>query len=66
MLREVDCFSEKKVEIGAEHIEERNMVSPEQVLTAPSTGNSRPLKRTYAVAGQQQFLNIRKRLNAIL
>ena len=30
------------------------MVSPEQVLTAPSTGNSRALKRTYAVAGQQQ------------
>ena len=56
MLREVGCFSGKKVDICAEHIlvEEGNIVSPEQVLTMPSTGNSRPLKRTYAVAGQQQ------------
>jgi hypothetical protein len=36
----------------AENIEEGNIVSPEQVLTTPSTGNSRPLKRTYAMAGQ--------------
>jgi hypothetical protein len=52
MLREVGCFSEKKVDVRAEHIEEGNIVSPEQVLTTPSTGNIRPLKRTYAVAGQ--------------
>ena len=37
-----------------------NIVSPEPVLTLPSidqlpsTGSSRPLKRTYAVAGQQK------------
>ena len=54
MLREVGCFSEKKVDIRAENIEEGNNVSPEHFLTTPSTGNSRPLKRTYAVAGQQQ------------
>lgn len=38
----------------AAHIEKGNIVTPEQVLAMPSTGNSRPLKRTYAVAGQQQ------------
>jgi hypothetical protein len=43
----------------AEHIEEANVVSPEQILAtpsvkqAPSMRNSRTLKRTYAVAGQQ-------------
>jgi hypothetical protein len=49
MLREVSCFSEGGVEleVRAEQIEEGNNVSPEQVLTTP-----RPLKRTYAVAGQ--------------
>ena len=50
MLREVGCFSKKKVDVRAEHIEEGNIVSREQVLATPST--SRPLKRTYAVAGQ--------------
>ena len=45
------CLSEKKEDKRAVHIEE-NIVSPEQVLTTPSTGPSRPLKRTYAVAGQ--------------
>jgi hypothetical protein len=52
MLREVGCFSEKKLDMRAENIEEGNIVSPKQVLTTPSTGNSRPLKRTYAMAGQ--------------
>lgn len=57
MLREVGCFTEKKVNMCAEYIEE-DIVSPEQVLTTPSikqppsTGNGRPLKRTYAVAGK--------------
>jgi hypothetical protein len=47
------CFTEKQVDMHAENIKEA-----EQVLTLPSikqppsTGNSRPLKRTYAVAGQ--------------
>jgi hypothetical protein len=60
MFREVGCFAEKQADIGAEHIEVANIDSSEQVLTPPSikqppsTGNSRPLKRTYAVAGQQQ------------
>jgi hypothetical protein len=65
MLQEVGFFSGKKVDIHAEHIEEGNIVSPEQVLTMPSTGNSRPLKRSYAVAGQQHVLCIRKRLTTI-
>lgn len=30
----------------AAHIEKGNIVTPEQVLAMPSTGNSRPLKRT--------------------
>ena len=56
------CLSEKKEDMCAEHIEE-NIVSPEQVLTTPSTGSRRSLKRTYAVAGQQHnVLSIRKRL----
>ena len=56
------CLSEKKEDMRAEHIEE-NIVSPEQVLTTPSTGSRRLLKRTYAVAGQQHnVLSIRKRL----
>jgi hypothetical protein len=42
----------KKEDIRAENIEEGNIVSQEQVLTTPSTGNSRRLKRTYAMAGQ--------------
>lgn len=60
MLQEVGCFTEKQINMRAEHIEEANVVSPEQVSATPrinsppSTGNSRPLKRTYAVAGQQQ------------
>jgi hypothetical protein len=59
MFREVGCFTEKQADMGAEHIEVANIDSPEQVLTPPSIkqppsmGNSRPLKRTYAVAGQQ-------------
>jgi hypothetical protein len=50
--------------VRAELIEEANTVGSEQFLTTPdttpdikktpSTRNSRPLKRTYAVAGQQQ------------
>jgi hypothetical protein len=58
MLREVGCFIEKQVDMHAENIEEANTVGAEQVLTPPCikqppiTGNSRPLKRTYAVAGQ--------------
>ena len=40
-------FSEGVVEVCAEQIEEEDNISPEQVLTMP-----RPLKRTYAVAGQ--------------
>ena len=56
------CLSEKKEDKRAVHIEE-NIVSPEQVLTTPSTGSSRSLKCTYAVAGQQHnVLSIRKRL----
>jgi hypothetical protein len=56
MLQEVSCFSEGgvevraeqiEVEVRAEQIEEGNNFSPKQVLTTP-----RPLKRTYAVAGQ--------------
>ena len=40
-------FSEGVVEVRAEQIEEGDNISPEQVLTMP-----RPLKRTYAMAGQ--------------
>jgi hypothetical protein len=47
MLREVGCFSMGGVDVHAEQIEEENSVSLEQVPTMP-----RPLKRTYAVAGQ--------------
>jgi hypothetical protein len=42
------------------HIDEANIASQEQELTTPSIkqlpkmGNSRQLKRTYAVAGQRQ------------
>lgn len=43
----------KKMRTG--DIEEEIMVSPEQVPTMSSTGNNRALKRTYAVAGQQQY-----------
>ena len=50
MLREVSCSSKKKVDVRAEHIDEGIVVGREQVLATPST--SRPLKRTYAVAGQ--------------
>ena len=59
MLRKVGCFTEKKIDMRAEHLEVANAVSREQVLTPPSIkqppsmGNSRPLKRTYTVAGQQ-------------
>jgi hypothetical protein len=52
MLREVGCFSKKKVDVRAEHIEEGNVVSQEQVLRVTTPSTSRPLKRTYAVAGQ--------------
>jgi hypothetical protein len=52
MLPEVGCFSEKKADMPAENIDDGNIGSPEQVLTTPSTGNSRPLKRTYAMTGQ--------------
>ena len=54
MLREVGFFSEKKVDLLTENIEEGDSVSPVQVITTPSTGNRRPLKRTYALAGQHQ------------
>jgi hypothetical protein len=47
MLREVGCFSKGGVDVRTEQIEEGNSVSLEQVPTTP-----RPLKRTYAVAGQ--------------
>jgi hypothetical protein len=59
MLPEVGCFTENQVDMRAEHIEVANIDSLEQVITPPSikqplsTGNNRPLKRTYAVAGQQ-------------
>ena len=59
MLREVGCFTEKQVNVHAEHIDEANVVSPEQALATPSIKqppimrSSRPLKRTYTVAGQQ-------------
>jgi hypothetical protein len=46
MLREVGCFSEGGVDVRAEQIAEGNNVSAEQAPTTP-----RPLKRTYAVAG---------------
>jgi hypothetical protein len=54
-------FHSKVRNMRAERTEEENIFSPEQVLTTPrneqpSTGSSRPLKRTYAVAGQQQPL----------
>ena len=60
MPREVGCFPEKQVDMRAEKLVDENNVIPEQVLIPPSikqppsTGNSRPLKRTYAVAGQQR------------
>jgi hypothetical protein len=47
MLQEVSCFSEGGVDVRTEQIEEENSISPEQVPTMP-----RPLKRTYAAAGQ--------------
>jgi hypothetical protein len=59
MLREVGCFTEKQVNMHAEHIGEANIVSPDQALATPSIKqppsmrSSRPLKRTYAMTGQQ-------------
>jgi hypothetical protein len=61
MIPEVGCFTEKQVDMRTEHIytEVADIVSLEPVLTQPginqppSTESSRPLKRTYAVAGQQ-------------
>src|ERR1700679_92192 len=65
MLREVGCFTEKEVNMCAEHIEGAKVLTTPSIKQPP-TRNSRALKRTYAVAGQQQLHKLRKRLTTIL